>query len=65
MARLRIEMDRGAGWELRREGDADTTAEQVRDALAAYAVQFPHRALLNGKIVATALPPRHNGSNSQ
>jgi hypothetical protein len=52
---LRIEMDRGNGWELRQEGDVasqDGLIAHVRRNLLALAIQFPHRALLNGVPVA-------------
>jgi hypothetical protein len=53
---IRIEMDRGAGWELRSEGDADATVDHVREQLDAYAIQYPHRAWVDGELVATATP---------
>lgn len=58
MAHLTIEMDRGNGWEVRSEGDADCTPEQIARSLPAYAIQYPHRALLDGVVVATAEPRR-------
>lgn len=58
MPTLRIEMDRGDGWEIRSEGIVDATAEQAAASLQAYAVRYPHRALLDGEIVGTAAAPR-------
>lgn len=57
---LRIEMDRGNGGELRSEGTipANTTMQQIERSLASYAVQYPHRALLDGVVVATAQPTK-------
>jgi hypothetical protein len=54
MRTLRIEMNRGRGWELRAEGriPADITVEQIEHDLHAYAVQYRHRALLDGVEVA-------------
>jgi hypothetical protein len=51
---LRIEMDRGHGWEVRAEGTitANTTVERITADLRNYAIQYPHRALLNGVEVA-------------
>jgi hypothetical protein len=55
---LTIEMDRGQGWEVRAEGKipANTTTASITQNLRAYAIQYPHRALVNGRIVATAHP---------
>ena len=51
---LRIEMDRGRGWELRSEGliPADTDAARIEQDLRHYAVGYPHRALVEGIEVA-------------
>lgn len=57
MAQVRIEMDRGNGWEVRQEGAVDITADALAGMLAAYAIQFPHRAFLNGNLVASATRP--------
>jgi hypothetical protein len=60
MTKLRhvlIEMDRGNGWERRQEGDAKVTVEQVRNLLPAYAISYPHRAFVDGKLVGSAEPP--------
>jgi hypothetical protein len=56
MRTLRIEMHRGHGWELRGEGriPAGVTPEQIERDLQAYAIQYPHRALINGVEVARA-----------
>jgi hypothetical protein len=56
MRTLRIEMHRGDGWQLRAEGKipADTSVELIRRDLQEYAIQYPHRALLDGVEVARA-----------
>ena len=57
MASVRIEMDRGLGWELRGEGEADADADRLATEVAAYAIQYPHRAFLDGRLIATAERP--------
>jgi hypothetical protein len=57
MAHVVIEMDRGAGWETRQEGDADVTAEALVEMLPAYAIRYAHRAFLDGALIAEALRP--------
>jgi hypothetical protein len=56
MRTLRVEMNRGHGWELRATGKipADVTVEQIQRDLREYAIQHPHRALIDGKEVARA-----------
>jgi hypothetical protein len=56
--KLRIEMDRGNGWELRSEGQVpnDATIEFITVCLRNYAIQHPHRAVLDGVVVATTQP---------
>jgi hypothetical protein len=56
MRSLRIEIYRRHGWELRAEGriPAGVTAEQIQRDLQAYAIQHPHRALIDGVEVAHA-----------
>ena len=58
MTQLRIEIDRGRGWELRAEGPlpAETPTARIEADLRAYAVQYPHRALIDGVEVARAAP---------
>jgi hypothetical protein len=53
---LTIELDRGHGWQRRAEGKipADTSTARIEADLRAYAIQYPHRALLDGRVVATA-----------
>lgn len=57
MAQVRIEMDRGTGWEVRQEGVADVTADALAGTLAAYAIQYPHRAFIDGALIAEAQRP--------
>jgi hypothetical protein len=59
MALLRIEMDRGRGWETRSEGEFDGELDDIIRALPSYAIQYPHRAFLDGKLVATEVPKGH------
>jgi hypothetical protein len=56
MRTLRIEMNRGHGWELCAEGKipAEVTVEQIGRDLQEYAIQYPHRALVDGVEVARA-----------
>jgi hypothetical protein len=58
MPTLRIEIDRGHGWVLRSEGVFAGNVAEIEPALSAYAMQYPHRALLDGAVVATAEPKR-------
>jgi hypothetical protein len=57
MAHVVIEMNRGDGWEVRQEGDVDVTAAALADMLPAYAISYPHRAFIDGTLVAEALRP--------
>lgn len=54
MAQIRIEMDRGNGWEVRQEGAADVTAEQIAAMLPSYTSQHAHRAFIDGALVASS-----------
>jgi len=56
MAKVRIELNRGRGWEMRQEGDHPITADELAASLGGYAVQYPHRAYLDGVLIATATP---------
>lgn len=60
MAHIVIELDRGNGWQVRQEGDADVTAQQLADMLPSYTLQYPHRAFINGNLVASS-ERRRNG----
>lgn len=53
MAHILIEIDRGAGWQTRQEGDLDITADALAAHLAAYTVGN-HRAFLDGRLVASS-----------
>ena len=60
MVSVRIEMDRGAGWETRQVGELDqdpaAIVATIKATLPGYCAQYPHRALVDGVIVATAEP---------
>lgn len=60
MVAVRIEMDRGAGWETRQAGELDqdraAIIATIKATLPGYCVQFPHRALVDDVIVASAEP---------
>lgn len=57
MAHVVIEMDRGWGWEVRQEGDIEITADRLASFLPSYSIQYPHRAFLDGALVAEARRP--------
>jgi hypothetical protein len=57
--RVRIEMDRGRGWETRHEGETTLTAEQAAAQLPAYCAHWPHRIWLNGTLIAEVREPRY------
>ena len=57
MAHVKIEMDRGAGWETRNEGDITITADQLAAQMPHYAIQYAHRAFLDGALIAEAQRP--------
>ena len=57
MAQVKIEMDRGFGWETRQEGDAAVDVADLVAMLPSYAIQYPHRAFLDGALIATAERP--------
>jgi hypothetical protein len=63
MANVRIEMDRGAGWETRQEGALVITANQLAAQMPHYAIQYPHRAFLDGVLVAEAQRPHGRRGN--
>jgi len=54
MPHVLIQYDRGDGWQTRQEGDADITADALADLLPGYSLQFPHRAYLDGNLVASS-----------
>lgn len=51
MAQFRIEVDRGNGWQIR-AGGAGATVEQIVAVLPSYCLQYPHRAYVDGVLVA-------------
>lgn len=57
MAQVRVEMDRGNGWEVRQEGEIAVTAEDLANMLPGYAIQYPHRAFIDGALVVEAQRP--------
>ena len=54
MSTLRVEIDKGDGWELRAEGyiTTATSVDEIAADIRSYAIQHPHRAFLNGVLVA-------------
>lgn len=62
MAHIRIELDRGAGWQLRQEGNMPLSADQLAALLPGYCSQYPHRALIDGRVVAEVRRPRYLAS---
>jgi hypothetical protein len=56
MTHLRIDFDGGdgQGWRPRAEGEIadDTSVDVIKAQLAGYAIQYPHRAYVNGVLVA-------------
>ena len=57
MAQIKIEVDRGFGWQVRQEGAADVSADDLAAQLLALSIQYPHRAVLDGVLVAEARRP--------
>jgi hypothetical protein len=57
MAQIRIEMDRGMGWEVRQEGNVEITADKLTSFLPSYSIQHRHRALLDGVLIASTERP--------
>jgi hypothetical protein len=51
LAHVLIEIDRGQGWRIRVDGRADLTADELRAILPCCALQYPHRAYLDGVLV--------------
>ena len=61
MAHFTIEMNRGNGWEIRSQGEsAEATVDRLVGLLPAYAIQCPHRATLDGVLVAEVTKPNGN-----
>jgi hypothetical protein len=67
MITLRIEMDRGRGWEVRAEGQipAETSTARIEDDLRAYVIQWPHRGPVDGPVVAEAAPCPRGGHHHE
>lgn len=57
MAHVVIEMDRGNGWEVRQEGEADVTADDLASRALSYSISFPHRFFLDGTLIASTARP--------
>ncbi len=57
MASIRIEMDRGNGWEVRQEGDANVTADDLALRAISYSISYPHRFFLDGALIASSTRP--------
>ena len=56
MKQVRIEIDRGKGWETRFLGMFQIAPEEVASHVAAYAVEYPHRGFLDDALVAEVRP---------
>lgn len=54
MAHILIQMDRGNGWETRQEGDAAISSDDLAAMLPSFTLTYPHRAFLDGVLVATS-----------
>lgn len=65
MAHIRIEVDRGYGWQVRQEGTADLTADDLAASILALSIQYPHRAYLNGALVAKTQRPHGARGNAK
>lgn len=57
MAHIRIELDRGNGWEVRQDGHADVTADDLAASAIGYSISYPHRFFLDGVLVASTARP--------
>ena len=60
MAHVRVEMDRGGGWEVRQDGHADVTVDALAALMPAYSVAYPHRAFIEGCLFVSS-ERRRNG----
>jgi hypothetical protein len=56
MAHFRIEFDRGNGWELRVEGDADADMDRLRKEARTYGRRHPARLLADGSHLIVTAP---------
>lgn len=54
MAQVRIEVDRGNGWQVRQEGELAISAADLAAALPGYTIQYPHRAFIGGALIASS-----------
>lgn len=57
MANVRIEYDRGHGWQLRGEGEA-TDEQAAAIDLTPYCLQYAHRLIVDGVVVAEMQPKK-------
>jgi hypothetical protein len=57
MRKVIIEINRGSGWTMRTEADTDATVDALIDYLRACAIQYPHRIVIGGSVVAEARRP--------
>lgn len=62
MSTITLEFDRGAGWELRHQSDAETTEDQAVAELPWYCGQYPHRLLIDGRLIAEVREPKYSRS---
>jgi hypothetical protein len=57
---ITIEMDRGAGWEVRQIGESSAhTPAELLALLPSYCVAYPHRLWISGELIATARRTRN------
>lgn len=54
MAHIRIDVQRGADWRVRQEGDLDMPVADLVAALPAYTIQYPHRLYVDGILIASS-----------
>ncbi|MDB5848246.1 MAG: hypothetical protein JWP29_1998 [Rhodoferax sp.] len=58
MAHVKIEICRNGIWTVRQEGEIEVTAEALVALLPSYAIQYAHRAYLDGLMVGEIAAPK-------
>ena len=56
MAHVRIEIDRGNGWQVRQEGDCDVTEAALLAMVPSYVIGNPHRFFIDGRLIGEFRP---------